>query len=165
MNGGYFVLQILIYIEMEYHSIMKKLAKVYLAGSTGEVDYRRYCHMKWSEQFDLLDPLIISARILGTERQAGIIKNPEMITDSDISTIVLSDKEAIKKCDVFVAYVDKITFGTVMEIMYAYENDKNVYVINPAMNFTRDPWLYFHSDYIFPTIDECFERIQFLMEK
>jgi nucleoside 2-deoxyribosyltransferase len=75
----------------------------------------------------------------------------------DPTEIVLSDIAAIKACDFVVAWVTgERSYGTIMEITYAYLAEIPVYIICTNGHETH-PWLRYHATKIF-TAPEQFER-------
>lgn len=62
--------------------------------------------------------------------------------------IVLSDIEDIKNCDVVLAYFDRPSVGTSMEIFYAKSVLKKPVIVVDASDKPLSPWLTYHADYI-----------------
>lgn len=120
---------------------MKKL-KIYLSGHVPEYKYRKYCIDTYGNEFDLFDPISMV---------------PE---NQDYITVVEDDKEAIRKSDILIAYIRKASFGTGMEIPYAYDLMIPVLIVDPTEKWKDDTWLIYHSEEIFKTIDECFSYIR-----
>ncbi len=108
--------------------------KIYLAGSVEEKEYRKYTHDSYGYMFDILDPL--------------------RMVDQESPELVLEDKHLITISDCLVAYVERPSFGTPMEIIFAYEHDIPVYII--TTKFMTNKWVKFHATRIFKNIDECF---------
>lgn len=61
--------------------------------------------------------------------------------------IVRLDKQDILNSDIVLAKVDKPTFGTAMEICFAYENKIPVILVSKIEDMS--PWLKYHVDKIF----------------
>lgn len=85
--------------------------------------------------------------------------NPAMRTfDGDFlqdskREIVNPDKEDIDKSDILLANCWKPSWGTAMEIFYAWERGKIVISIVNGDNPTLvSPWICVHSEYIFPSL-------------
>lgn len=75
--------------------------------------------------------------------------------------MVSRDKAEIQKCDIFVAYIQRPSFGTAMEILYASSlMTKPVLIINPNMSLAGDLWVEYHSDMICLNIADCVEHIK-----
>ena len=76
--------------------------------------------------------------------------------------IVRRDKKWILESDIFVVYIGDqgATWGSAMEIIFAYENGIPVYVIDASVNKSgNDGWVKFHTKKSFNSIDECFDFI------
>jgi len=120
-----------------------KLPRVYLAGHYFEKEYRRYVSKEYSSHFKIILPIEIDYKKYW-------------------KIVVQHDKRQIRRCDIVVVFLRKPTFGTIMEIMYAYMKKKPVYFINPNRMYINDVWVKYHVKKSFFSIDECF---QFLIEK
>jgi len=110
--------------------------RIYLAGTQSKYKYRNWVTKTYSHIFDIIDPFVeVDHNMLPSE-------------------IVKRDLELIDKCDILIAYIYEKTFGTTMELFYAYNKGKQVYVVtNPE--FALDPWLKSHSTRRFYFIDSC----------
>lgn len=73
--------------------------------------------------------------------------------------MVLKDKSEIRNCDIFVAYMQLPTVGTSMEILYAYENQKPVFVINPNGSLFNNLWLEYHMTIMCNGVSDCANHI------
>jgi len=121
---------------------MNKKLRIYLAGHVPEYEYRKYCIENYGDEFELLDPIAMV---------------PE---DQDYITIVEDDKKLIETSDILIAFIEKASFGTGMEIPYAYELDLPVFIVNPNGKYMDDTWLRYHSKKMFRSLDECFSYIK-----
>ena len=65
------------------------------------------------------------------------------------------DLADIEKCDILVAYLPVLSAGTCMELFYAKRLGKKTIVICEIEN--PSPWIIFHSDITFKTLNE-FEK-------
>lgn len=84
------------------------------------------------------------------------------VKDSDsIPLCIARDKADILKSDIILVNYLRPSDGTVMEIMYAYERDKIIIVVN---NHSRSPslWLSYHSAKIVNNFTEALEVIKWL---
>jgi len=134
--------------------------RIYIAGAVEEVNYRTYVHKHYTDKFDILDPLKeIEPRIHDIDVVKWAEKKTEL-SDDVIKKIVEIDKEAILTCDCMVVYMVKYTAGTIMEILFAYEHNIPVYVIDPREYFRKDVWIKYHSTEFFTMIDGAFDYIQ-----
>lgn len=125
---------------MENQYNMKKM-KLYIAGAVREQAYREYVHKVYGDHpnLELLDPI----RIVTQEFPEVVEKDKQLIIDSDI----------------VIAYVEEPSFGTVMEIIYAYEQGIPVYLINPNKKHMMNFWIRYHSTKSFENISDCFDEI------
>ncbi|MCK5614684.1 nucleoside 2-deoxyribosyltransferase [Candidatus Pacearchaeota archaeon] len=139
--------------------------KIYLAGSVTETEYRKQTLEHYSDDFNLFEPLReVEEKLMGFS-SGDIIERKVEITNEIRKTIVEEDKKAILTCDIVVAYMNKSTGGTTMEVCYAHDHNKPVYIINPEQNLVNDIWLVYHSEKFFSNIDECFEFLKSEQEK
>lgn len=70
------------------------------------------------------------------------------------SDIVERDVECIKACDFVVAFVTgDLSYGTIMEIVYAYQYSIPVYIICTNKHEAH-PWLVYHARQVFTSIDK-----------
>lgn len=129
---------------------MNRECDIYLAGSI----YEEEPHKSWKSKF-----MDIVRSTSGDVRDLSVFNfyDPNPSRDEMVGFEVVSrDKSAIEKSDVLVAYVNKLSVGTLMEIKHAFEKQNvTVIVINPAMNVIHDIWLTFHSHRVFVTLDEA----------
>jgi len=73
---------------------------------------------------------------------------------------VARDKAEIQKCDILVAYIERVTVGTTMEIFYAHSlGTKPVMIINPTGKLYTDLWMNEHIHYLTGTISDCVNHI------
>ena len=74
----------------------------------------------------------------------------------DPEVIVHRDLNAIAQSDGVIAYIDgSVSYGTIMEIVYAYQLNKTVNLII-TNGHEQHPWLVFHSGPIYTSL-EAFE--------
>jgi len=114
--------------------------RIYLAGWSEETAYRREVHKKYEKDFDIIDPM----QYVGCPHQQ----------------IVSIDKCQIIASDVLVAYIIQPSYGTVMEVCFAYDHNKIVYIIDPSKRVRKDIWPSSHCHKFFETIDECFSSLK-----
>lgn len=128
-------------IEKYFKEVKKEKLRIYLAGTTTATKYRNIVHKFYAKYkcFELIDPMKF-------ETQKSI-------------KVVQEDKDAILTCDYVVAWVEKPTFGTVMEIEFAYINRIPVLVICDNEILKNDPWLQAHTYMYFNCILDCFEYL------
>jgi len=75
-------------------------------------------------------------------------------TEEQVKHIVHSDKDDIDHSDTVLAYCPQPSYGTVMEILYAWERGKRVVIVVPPGSL-NSPWLRYHSDIIVETVEEA----------
>ena len=126
---------------------------IYLAGWSQYKEYRKYAEDKYGDKLALLNPMNIT--------HYDVI---DSIGLNEYDTyIVRRDKKWILSSDILITYLgDKgSTYGTTMEILYAYENGIPVYVIDitNGMRNYNDAWVKFHTKKVFGNIDSCFDYI------
>jgi len=87
------------------------------------------------------------------------IFDPDPVNECNL-TMVARDKAAINKCDVFVAYIEKYTAGTSMEIYHAFlKNDTPVIIISPNHIVDDDIWIDAHCHSIVPSVNSAAKLI------
>jgi nucleoside 2-deoxyribosyltransferase len=84
------------------------------------------------------------------------IYNPENFENTySPATIVNYDKSIIKNCDLLIANITRLSAGTSMEILYAWERDIPVLLI--ANKEIKNPWLIYHSSFIVKNLKEAID--------
>lgn len=76
--------------------------------------------------------------------------------DVSYRIIVEDDKKDIDKSDIILVNAMKASWGTAMEIMYAYMHNK---IIISVIDSNISPWLKYHSTFIYKSFDDAIERI------
>lgn len=71
--------------------------------------------------------------------------------------IVELDKRDIDNCDVLLAYCYQPTWGTSMEIIYAWHS--GIPVVSVSRQANRSPWLTYHSTIAVTTLDDALTAI------
>lgn len=120
--------------------------KVYLAGPINKCADAQ-CK-GWREEFKGLVKGIVDLQILDPMRRDYRGKEDKLVDQ-----IVEGDKDDITESDTVVANVNKPSFGTAMEIIFAWENGKNIILITE--DDKPSPWLVYHSDKIVKTLAEA----------
>jgi len=110
--------------------------RIYLAGFSLETEYRKIVHEKYGLDFDLVDPLLF--------------------VHNDHNKLPSTDKFLITTCHILVAYIRVISWGTAMEIIFAYDRNKLVFIIDPSEQIRKDYWVQHHCHRFFSSIDDCF---------
>jgi hypothetical protein len=83
------------------------MLKIYLSGTTGEIEYRRYFHDRFDDSsiIKLIDPIEDSKKLLLNHNivVGDVIKTSPIVSNQIKKEIVESDKNGIKDCDILVA--------------------------------------------------------------
>jgi len=123
---------------------------VYLAGPIYEMDDT--C-IRWRKGAALLlrkkGIMSISptdADYRGKESIAGIAKQ-----------VVERDKRDIVKCDTIIAKCDMPSYGTAMEILFAWSLQKQIVVVTN----TKSPWITYHASEIVSTVEEAVNLLEY----
>lgn len=74
--------------------------------------------------------------------------------DEAVDEIVELDKKDIEDCGVFLANCPQPSYGTAMEIIYAWEARKPVVVVHPA-DKPVSPWVRYHADAVVHTLSDA----------
>lgn len=134
------------------------LTKIYLAGTV----YTEAPDTQWKDLF---------VHLLTTDNdQKYYIHDPNPKKELDILKkglinfdVVAFDKKVISNSDIVVAYMQRPSVGTIMEIMYAFNlQTVSVYVINPNERFKKDIWLNYHCHMMFDNVQDCVEQIKMI---
>lgn len=86
------------------------------------------------------------------------------IEDQNVTDIVINDIEDIRKSNVILVNATRPTWGTAMEIVYAYRHNRPVFAFvgdSPRVS----PWLRYHSHSITKTMEEAAEAINARLRK
>jgi nucleoside 2-deoxyribosyltransferase len=79
-----------------------------------------------------------------------------MQDEDDPTAIVEMDKEAIRSCDFVLAHTWKISSGTSMEILYAFNETIPVYVVSDKR---ESGWVHYHSESVHETFVDAMAQI------
>lgn len=131
---------------------------IYLAGTI----YNEELFKHWKERFNY-----------HIDKDYFSTFDPEPDMEPKSFDTVAKDKQIIDRCQILVAFIARPTFGTIMEIFYAYTSKNTmVYVLDatPGHKLNEDLWLSAHTHKIFPYIDYqdvmvCAEYINENMKK
>jgi len=129
------------------------MKKVYLAGNVFEVNYRESVKKQYGNQLILLDPMEENGAIVDVSKST-------VIHNRTNEQIVETDKDLIDKSDILVAVINRLSIGTIMEIIYAYSKKIPTYAIVPEYeNFHNDIWLKYHTTKFFFNVIKCYDYI------
>lgn len=87
------------------------------------------------------------ARLPHLEFRDPMVRDYRGREDECVAEIVQGDIADIDECDTFLAYCWQVSWGTAMEIFYAYRAGKRVILVVPE-GARVSPWLRYHSHYI-----------------
>jgi len=71
--------------------------------------------------------------------------------------IVQKDKTDIMMCDTILAKCDHPSYGTAMEIMFAWSLQKKIIVVSSSYS----PWIRYHATEVFPTVEAAIDAMRF----
>lgn len=132
---------------------------IYLAGAINGCsdivckNWREYVKTKLGDRYKYLDPMRRDYRGKEAENAYKIVAN---------------DEEDINNSDIFLGYANNPSWGTAMEIFYAYTGEDKPWCRQPIEIIlicdkeNPSPWLIRHSHRIYKTLDES---IEYLNEK
>lgn len=118
--------------------------RVYLAGPINGCSdeeafgWRREATAKLSPSCEILDPMARDYRGSEVGNEAQIVEG---------------DKADIDSADVVLINALRSSWGTAMEVLYAYDRKKRVIAF--VGNQRPSPWLTYHSEYVFPDLQDC----------
>ena len=118
---------------------------VYLSG--GIKDFSKSDKHDWREKSKSL----LGCETIDPTRISYDGRNPAIIVELD--------KSDIDKSSHVLVYYIRPSVGTSMEIFYAWERKKPVYIVNES-NVELSPWMLYHSTRIFKTLDEALQQIK-----
>jgi len=78
---------------------------------------------------------------------------------SDVSALVQGDIADINQSDALLVNAPAPSWGTAMEIRYAFERGKTIVIVVPQ-DVKLSPWLVFHSDQICTTFEKAYEWLE-----
>lgn len=106
----------------------------------------------WRETFDR------KMRSIGNTTLDPMVRDYRGREDESVKEIVELDIADIDACDVFLAYCWQTSWGTAMEIFYAWRAGKKVILVVPEGS-RISPWLRYHSTDIVTSLDRAAEYI------
>jgi hypothetical protein len=80
------------------------------------------------------------------------------MSDAATPSLVEYDKIDIEMSDVLLVNYTKISAGTSMEILLAWQKDKRVVIVAPE-GMKLSPWVFYHSHKIVHTMKEAYDDI------
>ena len=70
--------------------------------------------------------------------------------------LVNKDKDWIMTCDTLVAFCEEPSFGTAMEIYFAWTLHKQIIVVSSR----ESPWLHYHADVVVDNLDKVLDLVE-----
>ena len=121
---------------------------LYVAAYTYNLKFREQIHNQLCN-FKLKDPVYDFYKAKGVPESQ--IKWDKIPLEPDY--IIRCDKKDLLECANFVAFIDRYSAGTCMEILYAFEHQIPVYIIDPSFSYRKDIWIFAHTNEFFNSID------------
>ncbi len=124
--------------------------RIYLAGpifGTTEEDqkWRQYVKKDLSARgYKVIDPLELRD-YRGQEKEKAF-------------EIVEKDLKDLKKSDILLIYAPKPSWGTAMEVVYAYLQSKQIITVAPEKEIS--PWLKYHTDILVSSFEEMLKVLE-----
>ncbi len=124
--------------------------RIYLAGpifGTTEEDqkWRQYVKKDLSATgYKVIDPLELRD-YRGQEKEKAF-------------EIVEKDLKDLKKSDILLIYAPKPSWGTAMEVVYAYLQSKQIITVAPEKEIS--PWLKYHTDILVSSFEEMLKVLE-----
>jgi len=122
--------------------------KIYLASPIFNIEeeesnkWKKIVKLKLKNNFIIIDP----------------IEHFDYKKNKDEQYLIHCDKLNIQRSDIILANCWQPSFGTPMEILYAWERKKPVFIIFPHDNI--HPWIKYHSTKIFKNVDDAIISIK-----
>lgn len=127
-----------------------KTRLVYLAGAIYEMDDT--C-VRWRKGASLL---LRKKNIMSISPTDADYRGQESITGI-AKQVVERDKRDIVACDTILAKCDMPSYGTAMEIQFAWSLHKQIIVVTSSMS----PWIRYHANYVFPTVEAAINAMEY----
>jgi nucleoside 2-deoxyribosyltransferase len=125
------------------------MLKIYLAGTI----YSHGDHGSWKHR--------MCDEFVNLDGEYEFI-DPDPSTECN-HAMVARDKALIESCDVFVAYIARLTIGTTMETYHAYiQNNIPIIIIDPNYLLAGDIWMEVHAHCIVKSVEEASDIIKSL---
>ena len=105
-----------------------------------------------------IDPIKLTPPLVGIKLE-DVLNGKVVLNLQQKIDIVENDKKLILSSHVLIAYVEKFTCGTCMEILFSYQNKIPVYLISSISSIRNDVWIGVHVHKITESIDTCMEQI------
>lgn len=130
--------------------LRKRSLRIYLAGpifSTTDEDqkWRQYVKEEiLAKGFEVIDPLEL--------------RDYRGLEEGKTVKIVEKDLKDLKKSDILLIYAPKPSWGTAMEVVYAYLQSKQIITVAPENEIS--PWLKYHTDILVSSFEEMLKVLE-----
>jgi nucleoside 2-deoxyribosyltransferase len=127
-----------------------KKGSVYLAGPIHGVEHDQHYRERLRQllntfEYDVIDPW-------EREKVEYSFTGEEWWRNVPSTYFIRRDLEDIDRCNVLIAFLPILSAGTCMELFYAKRKGKVTIVISNMESLS--PWIIYHTDHFFKTIDE-----------
>ena len=123
---------------------------VYLAGPIYEMDDT--C-IRWRKAASLL---LRKKGIMSLSPTDADYRGKEIIAGMP-KQIVERDKKDIVTCDTMIAKCDTPSWGTAMEILFAWSLQKQIIIVTNS----KSPWITYHATQIVSTVEEAINLLEY----
>lgn len=90
--------------------------------------------------------------------------NTPILSKEHTIEVVPLDKRVISGCDVLIAYIERYSAGTIMEIQHAFNCNVVVHIITPNRIVENDLWIKAHSHAMFFNIQDAVQALSNLCQ-
>jgi nucleoside 2-deoxyribosyltransferase len=132
--------------------------KIYLAGPINGCTDDEAC--TWRDWFDTPHLSNVCAPFKSASFVNPMVRDYRGKELTNYREIVELDKRDIIGCDVVVVMYTKPSVGTSMEMLYAWENEIPVLLINESGTESLSPWLLYHSTAIVTSKEEAAKKLR-----
>lgn len=135
------------------------MKKVYLCGGIKDLSIAEACNWRDKATKDLSDNLGCNFLTLNPMRRN--FRDCEFQSQNEI---VQLDKNDIIAADIILVNATKPSWGTAMEVLFAFERNKIIVAFTGTDFKETSPWLAFHATRVCKTYDEAISYIQHQLE-
>ena len=125
---------------------------IYLAGPIHNTNYekthnwRNVCKEQLEDHFNILCPTV------------RIVNGDHSMITYDYKKIITQDKKDIISSDIILANCWKVSVGTSMEVLFAYERNRKIIAVVPDLN-SVSLWILGHSNNVFDNIQGAINHL------
>lgn len=81
-------------------------------------------------------------------------------TYEELVDIVEGDKDDIYQSDIVLVHLDRISTGTIMEIMFSAMIGRYIIIVDRTEKDTLSPWILYHANVIVKNIDDAISEVR-----